>query len=52
MTAFKLVSAALAAKTSLPPYLHYPKDALSDFGDKIRQLPESERSYLDDPAFT
>ncbi|KAM3586845.1 hypothetical protein VKS41_001900 [Umbelopsis sp. WA50703] len=52
MTAFKLVSAALAAKTSLPPYLHYPKDALSEFGDKIRQLPESESSYLDDPAFT
>ncbi|GAB5586100.1 hypothetical protein Unana1_01000 [Umbelopsis nana] len=52
MTGFKLVTAALAAKTSFPPYLHYPKDALAEFGDIIRQLPSSECSYLNDPAFT
>jgi hypothetical protein len=52
MTGFKLVSASLAAKTSLPPYLHYPKDALAEFGHTIRHLPTSESSYFQDPAFT
>ncbi|KAI9279412.1 hypothetical protein BC943DRAFT_355200 [Umbelopsis sp. AD052] len=52
MTGFKLVSAALAAKTSLPPYLHYPKDALREFGEKIRQVPNTDSSYFKDPGYT